>query len=499
MQLKIVNPSQAIIESISDEELTKLTKQLSYINTAVQNDIKRLYNNRWFRSKNKEAWQAQIDELKKQVHQTLIFEENGESFIRSGSIPYLKDIDIELKNEIVYPIPKKVPWNKPIPFTFHPYQENSWKNLITSIHGNIELCTGAGKTAIILKACRETGLRTAVIAPSKSIFLELLDKFEHHFGKALVGTFGDGKKKLGKLFTICISDSLANIKPGTDEWEFFSQLDMFCVDESHTWGADSLEDVCHGLLYRVPYRMFFSGTQTRGDGCERLLQSIIGKTVCKLTTQEAKEKGYISDHNYKIIEIESSNPNYQTQDVIDMKREHFLRNRNVAVFIAKLANAEATTYRRQTLVLVEELSQIAALLPLLRVPTTVAHSEKGADRLEYLGIPKCNPKESVENFNKGEAMVLIGTSCVSTGTNIYPVHNCVNWQGGQSEIKTKQGAIGRSVRLGSQNPHKDQCTLKTKATIWDFNIKGIFTMERHLNSRIEYYKDSGSEIKYFKL
>jgi hypothetical protein len=41
------------------------------------------------------------------------------------------------------------------------------------------------------------GLKTAIIAPSKSIFNELLTKFEHHFGKGKVGAFGAGKKKLG--------------------------------------------------------------------------------------------------------------------------------------------------------------------------------------------------------------------------------------------------------------------------------------------------------------
>ena len=49
------------------------------------------------------------------------------------------------------------------------------------------------------------------------------------------------------------------------------------------------------------------------DGTEKLLQSIIGKTVNKLSTKEAIDGGFICPHDYKIVSIESSNPNYNSQ------------------------------------------------------------------------------------------------------------------------------------------------------------------------------------------
>lgn len=502
MKLNISSPSKAFVEA-TGEELDKLCKLLSYTNTANQHKLKRHYNNHWARSSNEDKWNENLEILKASVHNTLVYEEDGKYFIRPGSIPYIKDkLCLEITNNIKYPTPKKVAWAKPLPFTLHPYQEGSWENLIKVRHGNVELCTGAGKSAILLKVCRETGFRTAIIAPSKSIFDELVEKFDYHFGKGMVGKFGDGKKVLGKRFTICIGDSVSNIKPGTPEWAFFSTLDMLCVDESHTWGAETLENICHGVLNEIPYRLFFSGTQTRGDGAIKLLQSIVGETVYTLTTKEAVAGGYICPHKYRIVTLESSNPNYATSDVLDMKRKHFLKNRNICAFIAKLAIADATTSRRQTLVLVEELEQIAMLLPILEaagIPTAIAHSEKKAERLQELAITKVDRKESVEKFNKAEALVLIGTSCISVGTNIYPTHNTVNWVGGASEIKTKQGSVGRSVRLGSQNPWADKCTPKTDSTIWDFNVFDVYVMESQLEDRIAYYSDSGSEIKTIKL
>lgn len=496
MKITIENPSQAFVEA-DVEELYELKKDLTFINTSIAHEVKRHYNNFWARNNNRERWEQNLEALKKRAKRTLVFEENARTFIYPGSIPYIRNNE-NVVNEIAYPVIKKVAWEKPLPFALHPYQE-SWQKLIDIKHGNVEFCTGSGKSAILLKICRESGLRTAIIAPSRSIFNELVKKFEHHFGRGMVGTFGAGKKKLGKRFTICIGDSISNVKPDTEEWEFFSTLEAVAVDESHTWGAETLETICFGVLANAPYRWFFSGTQTRGDGTEKLLQAIIGKTVDTLTTSEAVEKGYISKHDYRIVEIESSNPNYNTPDALDMKRVHFLKNKNICAFIAKLANIEATSKRRQTLVLVEELEQIAMLLPLLKVSTAIAHSEKKAQRLEELGLSKVNPDESVEKFNKGEALVLIGTSCIATGTNIYPCHNTINWAGGTSEIKTKQGAVGRSVRLHAQNPWADCCVVKDSATIWDFNVHDVPIMVRHLDLRIGFYQDSGSEIRTIQL
>lgn len=495
MQFHIETPSRAYVESATSEDWQFLTKALSYTNTAAQHDVKRHYANAWLKRKNKDAWQAKLDELKEKVHKTLIFEEDGRKFIRPGSLAYLGIAETDIKNSVKYPTPKKVPWAKPLPFELHDYQAISAEELVKARHANVELCTGAGKSAILLKVCRETGFRTAIVAPSESIFNELVEKFEEHLGRGNVGMFGDGKKKIGKRFTICISDSIANIKPGTPEWEFFSGLDMLCTDESHTWGADSLEEICHGVLANIPYRLYYSGTQTRGDGTEKLLQSIIGQTVHRLSTKDAIKGGYICDHNFTIIDVESSNPNYNAKDPLEMKRIHFLGNRNIAAVAAKIANADALVNGKQTLILVEQLNQIAMLLPLLKVPYAYAHSEKNAKKLEPIGLVKVDKKESVEKFNKNEVKVLIGTSCIATGTNIFPTHNTINWVGGGSEIKTKQGAVGRSVRHGKSNPYAHLCVPKLVSKIFDFNVYDIPELDKSLKERILCYRESGTEIK----
>lgn len=493
MRFKIVSPTKALVLDATDQEMTDLRKDLTYTNTAAAHDVKRHFNNRWLRSKNNAVWESRLEFLKSKVKNTLVYDDSdGQTFIRPGSIPYLGDHPVE--NTVVYPAPKKVAWKKMLPFTLHPYQTESIEKLIPARHGNVELCTGAGKSAIILNLCRETGFNAVIVAPSRSIFRELMKAFETYLGKDKVGGFGDGKRKIGKKFTIAISDSLVNVKPGTEEWDFFNKMDMMIVDESHTFGAETLESICHGVLGDIPCRFFVSATQTRGDGSEKLLQSIIGKTVHSLGTAEAIKGGYICDHSFTIIPVESSNPNYNDEDVLKMKRIHFLNNKNIASFAARLANATATVSGTQTLILVEELTQLSIILPLLTVPYAYAHSESSKLKLEPLGLEKVDTDEAVEKFNKNEVKVLIGTSCIATGTNIYPCHSTINWVGGASEIKTKQGAVGRSVRLHSQNAHKDKCVEKKTSRIYDFDVQGIYVLEHHLEQRLTYYADSGTTI-----
>src|ERR1700688_186742 len=437
MKLIISSPIKAYLESYTEEELSYLRKILTYTNTSVSHQIKRHHSNFFWKSRNFETWQAHLEILQKELKKTLVFEEDSKFYIRPGSIPYLKNLNVEVKNSIVYPEPKKFPWKNPPKFTLYPYQEESWQRLLQEKHGNVSLCTGSGKSLVIIKLSRELGLNTCIVVPSKSIFEELLEKFEYYFGKGNVGTFGAGKKKLDKKFIIAIADSLVNLKPDTKEYEYFSKLDVLIADESHTLPSETLEQVCHGVLGSVPWRFFLSATQERNDGSLALLRSIIGKTVCSLTTSEAVRQGFVCPHEFRIISVESSNPSFNSSDALALKRAHFLNNRNIASFSARLANA-MSSQGKGTLILVEELSQISMLVPMLKVPFAIAHSEKRKDRLEELGIDKVENAESVEKFNKGDVKVLIGTSCIATGTNIFPCHNVVNFCGGSSPIKTKQ-------------------------------------------------------------
>ena len=499
MRLTLSSPTRAYVSQATDEELISLRDQLSYVDLSIKHEIKRLSKNHWFRSSNPEKYELTIKLLKEKLNCCLVFEDGPLLYIRPGSIPYLENLTLEIDDQIKYPKTKKIPWVKPIPYELYPYQKQSVEKLIEVKHGNVSITTGGGKSNILLSLCRETGLRTAIVAPSKAIFNELVRTFEYHLGKGNIGKFGDGKKKLDKKITICIGDSLCNVTPNSKEWEFFSSLEMLCVDESHTWGSESLEQICNGIFSEIPYRFFMSATQTRNDGGIRLLQSIIGKTVHSLTTREAVDGGYICKHDYRIVKIEDSDPNLTSDDPLTIKRELFLRNRNIGTFIAKLANAMGAK-GEQVLILVEELGQIAMLNKLITVPFGYAHSETKKERLVELGLEKVDVQEQIDRFNRNEIKALAGTAAIHVGCNIFPMTITVNWVGGASEIKTRQAAIGRSIRLPQANPYSAKCGKKELVTIFDFDIQGNFVLERHLESRVACYMDSGDNlIKYIRL
>jgi superfamily II DNA or RNA helicase len=495
MKITVTTPTKAYVDGTA-EELAGLAKYLTYTNTSAQFVYRKHVKNRWWRDKDPEGWQIRTDELKKEMTKCLMEKDGNGLFIRPGSIPYLhqnfKNLEVEDLISKKYAKPKPFPWHNKITFDPYPYQKESVEKLIEIGHGNVQLCTGAGKSLILLTIARNLGLKTIIATPSVSIFSEMLERFEKHLGKGVVGALGDGKKRLGKQFIVAISKSLANLKPGSKEYEEIAGADVLLTDESHLWGANTLAELCHGLFANVPRRMFFSGTQTRNDGGEKLLQSIVGKTVCELATEDAIKGGYICDHEFRIVGVKTTSPGYEVQDALAMKRRHFLHNDNIAKFIADLANSVAVVKGEQTLVLVDEIDQIYRLIPHLKVPYACATGESRKD------LGETDPQEAVEKFNRGEVKVLIGTSCIATGTNIFPVHHAVNWSGGSSEIKTKQGPVGRSVRKLEGSGYEKFHVAKSKAVIWDFDVQNVDVMERHLKERLNFYSDSGTQIKFIK-
>jgi len=499
IKINTISPTKTLIENCDTETLNLLRKALTYSDTGVAFNLKKLKENKWLELNHPDTFKKRKAELEGQLSTCMLkYDSNSNNFwFHPGSIPHLKGFSFEEIGGVKYPESRKVAWRKPLPFTLYPYQQESVDKLIEAKHGCVSLATGMGKTAVILTIARELGLKTVVVTPSKSIFLEILHKFEHHFGKNNVGAYGNGKKRIGKLFTICVSKSLTMLKEGTKEYEFFKNVDVVLGDECHTLAANTLEKVFHGVLKEVPYRFFLSGTIVRSDGKDKLLHSIVGKEVLNKNTKYAVEGGYICPVKFFVFETTSKDiKNYK--DPLKSKRKQFLYNSNIADITAKIANGAWNHSGESTLILVEELEQIAMLVNRLNVPYEYVHSAAKKDAAKF-GLETKKVDEAVEAFNRGEVKVLIGTSCIATGTNIYPCHNTINWVGGSSEVRTKQGAVGRSVRVLGNSQYKDLHKPKPFSKIYDFNVTNIPLMEKHLQKRVKMYRETNDNIKYIKV
>lgn len=496
MHIQIVSPSKAHVTG-TVEEIDIVEKQLTYTNKSKQQELYKHTQKRWLKEKDYDGWLKTKEELEGQVKNCLLKRDGAGYWLRPGSIPYIKKLDFTLENVIEYPKFQPLKWLNEPEFEPYEYQAESTVKLLQTKHACVSLPTGCGKSYIIEMLIKYSGMDVVVITPGESIFNELLTNCITRFGKSMVGGYGDGKKDIGKKITIAISKSLTNLEEGTDAYDFFHKKQMMIVDESHTFAAETLEDVSHGVLSDVPYRFFLSATQTRGDGTEKLLNSIIGKCVLEMSIEDAIANGYLCPLNFTILETFTPSTKI-CNDSIENKREHFLRNKEVAKIISQIANAKWTNLQESTLILVEELGQIGMLAKLINVPFGYAHAGSKKEALEY-GLEKVDTAEQVRRFNNGEIRVLVGTKCIATGTNIYPTHNTVNWVGGSSEIIVKQGAMGRSTRKLEMSKYKNFHKAKPFTNIYDFKIRNNALLVKQLDTRIGFYEEAKGTITQYKV
>jgi len=495
MDINIITATRAIINNFNDKEIQSLKDQFTYINSSIAYQIKKHKEARWWKRRNPSGWNDKLLYLQSKLSRCLIEKENESFYIRPGLIPYIKGIQYKQYNGIEYPNFKEIKWKRPLEFRPYSYQTESVKKLLKQKHGNIDLPTGAGKSLVLLMLAQQTGLSTAIVTPSKSIFNELLKTFQYHLGKEYVGGYGDGKKDIGKSVTVCIGKSLTMLKPNTKEYNFFKNIQVLEVDESHSFASEQLEKVCHGVFKSVPYRFFVSATQTRNDGTEKVLQSIIGKNVLNMTIKRAINEKYLCPLRFNILTIHSPD-NRTIKDAMQCKRVHFLYNFELAKLIANITNANWRIKQQSTLILVEELTQIQLLVPLITAPMGYVHASPKREAAVF-GLNKVKLQDEVDKFNKGETRVLIGTRAISTGTNLYPTHNTINWMGGGSEIVTKQGAMGRSTRKLEKSKYKQFHNPKPFCTIYDFKLKNVPMLNRQLFKRIKFYNKTGGMVNFF--
>jgi superfamily II DNA or RNA helicase len=426
-----------------------------------------------------ERFEAHLSELKSQIKKTLLFEDSAGWYTYAGFAKYLSTkLRVPVENQVEYPAPKKLAWANPPAYTPYPFQTLSHDKLLEVKHGGVQIGTGLGKSLIIAMLCRSLGLKTIVMTPATNISEQLYADFVQFFGKKNVGKFFDGKKESKKQIVIANAQSLTKVTEGTPHWEELSATKVFIADESHQCPASTMAAVCFGVASTAPYRFFFSATQMRNDGRDLLLDGITGTIVYDKTVKEGVDEKYLAKPFFRTLGIKSDS-DFESSDANEMTRKHLYYNDRVVEQVGRLCNASVAA-GNPVLVLIEEVEQFTRLLPYLRHPVRFAHGPLADNREK---VPKefweSDPSELVRGFNSGEYPILVGTSCVSTGTNIKAVKTLIYWQGGRSEIQVKQ-AIGRATRL---TPEKKHCS------VIDFDIYNVPTLSRHFKARKAIYEE----------
>jgi len=466
--MRIKEPTKLIIGPVSSSAvLDQLKAGLTYTDKKVEQELIRFKRNgaRWY---GEEEYKLKLAEIKSRIPKCLLFEGEEGYWTYSGLSQYVQSkTKYTLVNEVVYPEPKLLPWDQKPSYEMYPYQKEAMEKLLEAKHAGVEMGTGLGKSFIIANVVKQLGLKTIIMTPSANITEKLLTDFTRWFGKKNVGAFFDGKKETKKLITIGTAQSFTRVKKGSVLWKELQATKVFIVDESHQCPAKTLASVCFGLVKDVPYRFFFSATQFRNDGSDLLLDGITGPIVYRMTVREGVDKGFLAKPIFKMFNA-PMNGDYWSNDPLDMTRHHLLYNPSIAKSIGTMANY-AVKAGFPVLILIEEVEQFTKLLPWLSYEVGFAHGSLTEDNRGKVPMEfhKSDPTELVKRFNEGKLPILVGTSCISTGTDIPVVKFLVYWQGGSSEIQVKQ-AIGRGTRITS---NKNFCH------IVDFKVD-----DRHMDS-----------------
>jgi superfamily II DNA or RNA helicase len=495
-------PTRLYFDSSELKQITLIKTFLTFTNKNITHQLQQFKKNKWFAYRDPDGYLQRLNELKEQQRQILLFQDEDKDYYTYVGLQ--KDLEKILNtntiNDIQFPTPSFYPWNKQ-PHALRPYQREIVDALIQAKHGAVEVATGLGKSLCINYLIKELGLRTVVMVPSKSIAKQLHTLFVNSFGPKLVGLFGDGKKDSDKKIVIGIAASLYRVQPGSEDWQNLSKADMIVVDESHLVAADTLEAVAVGLLAKASYRVFFSATQRRVDGKDLLLRGITGDIVYSMSIVKGIDEGWLARPNFKMLKSWSRST-YNSDNILKMNQKHLLYNPKIAQLIANLINSFVIK-GQNVLVLVDEIEQFPLLEPLVTTKMRFAHGGgKEAERVlspEYL---KIKPQELVDQFNKNMFSVLVGTSCISLGTDITSVENIIFWKGGKSSIELTQ-SIGRGTRKGIL---KDN-TIKQSFNFIDFCVQvygiddndKLSCIKRHALDRASIMKDLYDNLQWVEV
>ena len=440
----------------------------------------------WFVDKfGRQALDDKVAQLAKDRHGICLFFENGRYWVYSGLQKLVEEILGQKANLTPSITPDSwglVPWNIK-PHEPRDYQSKAVDLLVpldgSRTHGSVSSGTGTGKSLMMLLIAQRIGLETVVVVPTRGIGYQMVKNFYDAFGKGKVGQFFDSKKQSDKFFVIAVSNSLANVEKGSKDWDNLSNRKVVLCDEAHLAPPESLSTVMFDLLSQVPYRYFFSGTMFRNDGLGLLLQGIAGDVVFEYSVKQGIEENALAPLKFFQWQI-TSDSKISCDDPIKLNKKHLQENDKVYKHAANLINRAVLEKNRRVLVLVDGLGQFKRLLNGgLIVPAKFAHA--GVTKTNQKEVPKeywkSDPMLFVEQFDKGEFPVLVGTSCIGIGVDVCSADFIVSIVGLTSEIEISQGA-GRGTR---KFPGKIDCHYH------DYCIANIEKLARHGKIRREIF------------
>ncbi len=161
-----------------------------------------------------------------------------------------------------------------------PYQREAliaWRR--EELRGVVVLPTGAGKTAVAVRAIERTGRSTLVVVPTLALLKQWYSILSDSFGASVrVGLLGGGYHEVTPLTVTTYDSAYIHAERYGDRFA------LVVYDEVHHLPAEKYSVIPKMLL--APYSLGLTATPERPDGGHELLPELVGPVVYRRSPEE---------------------------------------------------------------------------------------------------------------------------------------------------------------------------------------------------------------------
>ncbi len=358
--------------------------------------------------------------------------------------------------------------------------------------GIVQLPTGSGKTALLLKYVQEMGLPAIITVPTEDLMRQTVDRACTYIKGIRVGMLGAGKVCGDDCdLVVATQKTLMNLVQGagkTDFIEWAARFDILISDECHKIVSTDSVTKTWQMIMCIPayYRFGVSATpfEEKNTLAELYLRQAYGPVLYAKTMQETVEAGYVV--GFDVMYIRPEYPDGFTLNPLEGQswqeaHEEFIVNNHLRNQIIVDTTAELVRDAgHKVLVVAQRILHNDMLYQALRAalePTYHVYQLHGkTKRREYILDTYTRTKKPC---------VLVASSIANDGLDIPDIASIIVAHGGKSFFQVIQ-RVGRGLRLAQD---------KDRLILIDFDDSALGKWFRnHAQERKKLYKGLGGTI-----
>ncbi len=205
-----------------------------------------------------------------------------------------------------------------------PYQRealNAWRR--EGLRGTVVLPTGAGKTAVAVRAIERAGRSTLVVVPTLALLKQWYSVLSDSFGASVTtGLLGGGYHEVTPLTVTTYDSAYIHAERYGDRFA------LVVYDEVHHLPAEKYAVIPKMLL--APYSLGLTATPERPDGGHELLPELVGPVVYRRSPEELAGT-YLAPYETVSIPVELTAAERVEYEVADAVYRDFLKKHRLSI------------------------------------------------------------------------------------------------------------------------------------------------------------------------